>query len=276
VVGLIFLHGTVAAFLINGVHELGHGTVFRTKWLNRSFDRLLSFFGWLNCDLFEASHVRHHQYTLHQPDDLEVLLPIKVLLKHFFQQGFVNPIGLFNAIKGTLRIARGRFRGQWELTLFPADNPNRRRAPVWWARTILVGHGLIFVIAMALGWWLVPVITTFAPFYGGWLFFLCNNAQHIGLQDNVPDFRCCCRTFTLNPLVRFLYWHMNYHTEHHMYAAVPCYQLDQLHHLIKSDLPPCPHGLVATWQAIAEIQRIQKTNPAYQHVALLPKNPVTA
>lgn len=43
--------------------------------------------------------------------------------------------------------------------------------------------------------------------------------QHAGLSDNVPDFRLCCRTMILNPFFRFLYWHMNYHTEHHMYAA---------------------------------------------------------
>src|SRR4051812_39927061 len=27
---LVFLHGMVAGFMLNGVHELGHGTVFRT------------------------------------------------------------------------------------------------------------------------------------------------------------------------------------------------------------------------------------------------------
>ncbi|MEI6085056.1 MAG: fatty acid desaturase [Verrucomicrobiota bacterium] len=79
VVGLVFLHGMVSSFYINGIHELGHGTVFRTKWLNRFFDRVLSFFSWTNCDLFEVSHVRHHQYTLHPPDDLEAVLPIKIL-----------------------------------------------------------------------------------------------------------------------------------------------------------------------------------------------------
>ena len=30
-----FLHGTVMAFLINAVHELGHGTVFPQRWLNQ-------------------------------------------------------------------------------------------------------------------------------------------------------------------------------------------------------------------------------------------------
>src|SRR5687767_4812032 len=41
IVLVVFLHGTVCAFMINGVHELGHGTVFRTRWLNAVFVRVL-------------------------------------------------------------------------------------------------------------------------------------------------------------------------------------------------------------------------------------------
>lgn len=268
---LIFLHGTISSFHINAVHELGHGTVFKTKSLNAFFVRIFSFLGWINFEMFNVSHARHHRYTLHAPDDLEVVLPLKVIVRDFFRQGFVNPIWLFNTVKNTIRIARGQMKGEWELTLFPENGPERR-APIRWARTLLAGHGLIIAFSLYAHLWLLPVVTTLAPFYGGWLFFLCNNTQHIGLQDDVPDFRLCCRTFTLNPLAEFLYWHMNYHTEHHMYAAVPCYRLGRLHRLIKHDLPPCPHGLIATWREIAEIQAIQKTNPDYQHHAPLPNS----
>ncbi len=94
----------------------------------------------------------------------------------------------------------------------------------------------------------------------------------MGLQDNVHDFRLCCRTFTLNPMLRFLYWQMNYHIEHHMYAAVPCYHLDQLHRMIQHDLPPTPKGLVGVWKEIDAILCRQAVDPNYQHVAPLPNN----
>ena len=42
------LYGMQANFLINGMHELGHGTVFRTKFLNGFFMRIISFLGWLH------------------------------------------------------------------------------------------------------------------------------------------------------------------------------------------------------------------------------------
>ena len=60
-----------------------------------------------------------------------------------------------------------------------------------------------------------------------------------------------------HPLVQFLYWHMNFHIEHHMYAAVPCYNLAKLHRAIQHDLPPTPVGIVATWQEIIAILRKQ-------------------
>jgi fatty acid desaturase len=63
---------------------------------------------------------------------------------------------------------------------------------------------------------------------------------------------------------------MNYHIEHHMYAAVPCYHLAQLHAHIRHDLPPIPTGLLATWREIIAIVRRQRLNPEYQYVAELP------
>ena len=267
---ILFLHGTVGSFMINAVHELVHRSVFRTQRLNELFVRLFAFLGWINFEHFYASHMRHHQYTLHPPDDLEVVLPIRLMMRQFVLTGFLNLRGGFDVFRNTVRLARGRFQGEWESRLFPAADPERGRPVIRRARLLLAGHLGLLVISLSVGWWLVPVLTSLLPFYGGWLFFLCNTTQHIGLQDNVPDFRLCCRTFTVNPVIRFLYWHMNYHTEHHMYAAVPCYNLGALHRAIKHELPPSPRGLRATWREIAAIVKIQNVDPAYQHVVRLP------
>jgi fatty acid desaturase len=273
---IIFAHGMVTAFLINGVHELGHGTVFKTKWLNSFFCHIFAFLGWINHEMFQASHQRHHRYTLHPPDDLEVVLPVPLMIWHVFKTGIINPLAAWNTWKNTVRIARGKFSGAWEMTLYPKDKPESHRATMRWARILLLGHSAIVAISLGLGYWIVPVLVTLAPFYGGWLFFLCNNTQHIGLRDNVPDFRLCCRTFTLNSWVRFLYWQMNYHTEHHMYAAVPCYRLGRLHRLIQHDLPPTPHGLVAVWKDIGGILKKQHPDPTFQHQVVLPPDAAPA
>ena len=137
---LVFLHGMVASFLTNGMHELGHGTVFKTKLLNEVALRTVSFLGWLHPDLFTGSHQRHHRYTLHPPDDQEVVLPVKLMLKHFLEQGFINPRGFRWMFLYTVRIACGRFAGAWELICFPPDQPRLRRVPILWARVMLAGH----------------------------------------------------------------------------------------------------------------------------------------
>lgn len=267
---LVFLHGVFSSFHINAVHELGHGTVFKTKRLNGFFCPIVSFLGWINHEAFQSSHTRHHRYTLHPPDDLEVALPIKLVIWHLLRDGLVNPKALLAALRYHWRIARGDFRGPWEISLYPASTPEKRRPAIRMSRNILLGHALILLVSILTGWWMLFVVLSLSPFIGNALFLLCNNTQHIGLQDNVADFRLCSRTFILNPVVRFLYWQMNYHIEHHMYAAVPCYNLGRLHKLIAHDLPPTPRGLLAVWRDIYTILKIQEANPGYQHVAVLP------
>lgn len=270
VVLLFFFHGTCWAFLINGFHEFVHNSVFETKSLNWFFARVFAFLGWYNPYQFWASHTEHHKYTLHPPADLEVVLPADLSLKGFLKCAFVNPVGFWTTLSKSIRIARGKLEGPWENALFPPTAVAEKRQLVRWSRLVLIGQAAIVVISLLLHLWLLPVVITLAPFYGGALHYLCNNSQHAGLQDNVPDFRLCCRTITLNPLLSFLYWHMHYHTEHHMYAAVPCYRLGELHELIRHDLPPSPNGLYATWKQIAGILREQRRNPAYQFVQQLP------
>ncbi len=267
---IIFAYGTFYNFLLNGFHELCHSTVFKTRALNTIFLYLFSFLAWHNPFLFWASHQEHHRFTLHPPEDLEVVLPMKITLKGFLQVAFVNPLEFVGRVKAVIRLSRGQVEGLWENILFPPENVEGRRRLFAWARVLLAGHALLVVVSLALGLWLLPVLITLGTFYGSWLQLLCNHTQHVGLQDNVDDFRLCTRTILLNPFVRFLYWHMNYHIEHHMYAAVPCYRLGKLHEAIRVDLPYCPRGLVEAWKEIIEILRRQKVDPTYQYVAPLP------
>ena len=154
--------------------------------------------------------------------------------------------------------------------MFPPDNIAGRRRLVSWDRILLTGQAGVAIAALMVGWWQVLAVLTFAPFCARWLFLLCNTTQHIGLADNVPDFRQNSRTVLLNPVVQFLYWHMNYHIEHHMYAAVPCYKLGRLHRAIRHELPCCSAGLIATWREIGGILERQKRDPHYQYIPELP------
>ncbi|MDD3931852.1 MAG: fatty acid desaturase, partial [Eubacteriales bacterium] len=42
----------------------------------------------------------------------------------------------------------------------------------------------------------------------------------------------------LDPISSILYWHMEYHIEHHMFASIPCYNLKKFSRFAADQLPP--------------------------------------
>lgn len=267
----LILHGTVVTNLAAGVHELVHERVFRAPWLNHTFLYIIAFLNWWNPRSFWLSHNEHHKHTLHQPDDLEVVLPMKLTLPKVIRSYIVDPLGFFNKVKKQIRFLLGRYDGEWEKKTIRDVGPETERWVANWSRTLLIGHGLVSVVSLYFGMWIIPVVVSLGAFYAGGLAQLMHSSQHIGLVDEVNDFRHCCRTIYLNPVFSFLYWNMNYHTEHHMYPAVPCYHLPALHRAIRHDLPHTRSGLLETWVEIAGILYRQKYDPDYQFRIPLPE-----
>lgn len=260
----LFLHGTCMSFTSPAAacHELCHGTPFKTRWLNELFLGIFAFLSWTNPVWFRTSHTRHHQYTLHKPYDLEVVLPQpRTRPMDWFRMVTFSPTWIYNAIRGHVRHATGILTGEWANRIFPESEPALRRRLVNWARFLLIGHLLLAVWFVAIREWiLIPIVVL--PFYSGWLATLCVAPQHKGMQSQVPDFRRCCRTVIQDPLTNFLYWQMNYHIEHHMYAGVPFFNLRKLHRLVQEDGgPQPPRGLIDTWREIFIIDRRQREEP---------------
>jgi len=261
----LVLHGSFYGFwgLGGAGHELCHKTVFRSQWLNMVFLRFSSFISYFNYPLFIASHIKHHQYTLHEEHDLEVVLPSKLTWKAWVY-ATINPLGPWNVFKTQWRLARGKFEGEWENRLIRTDKTGKLKGQVMrWSQFILIGHTLLAVAFVASGYWFLLVVVTFAPFYCQWLNMLMGFPQHAGLISETSDFRLSCRTFIANPFFNFLYWQMNYHTEHHMYPGVPCHKLKQLRQAIDHDMPPAHRSLWATWREILSILKKQKEDPGY-------------
>ena len=279
----VFLHGTFAPFMsLVAVHELVHKTPFRRQWLNDLFMDVFSFLTWTDPISFRVSHVKHHQATVHHDHDGEVILPQKFDLdavKFWFWLlvPFPNPVGIWAMLKRWFQYATGNLGhgiyaggGEWMQKILPEENEELRRRHRNWARVVLIGHLVLASIFIATGQWILILLVTF-PFYSSCLSMLCGVPQHFGMMPDVPDFRLCCRTFTCNRFIGFLYWNMQYHVEHHMFPAVPFYNLPALRKAIEHDLPPAPHGLWATWREIMLIHKKQRENPDYVFVPELPK-----
>ena len=84
--------------------------MFRTRALNRFFLRIFSFLGWHDDVLYKQSHVRHHSSTLHPPDDLEVVLPVRLHVLAFLRSAIIDPVDLYKVLANVVRHSLGRLK----------------------------------------------------------------------------------------------------------------------------------------------------------------------
>ncbi|MBP6506198.1 MAG: fatty acid desaturase [Opitutaceae bacterium] len=278
----LFAHGTIGSFF-GGIacHELCHKTPFATQFWNTFFLKIYSFLGWFDPTGYRASHIRHHQVTVHTEHDGEIMQPLGLDwhgVKFVLNVLTFSPTGLLKLLRfwvaaafGNLRYD-GFFRAQWLQRVVPESDTKSRREIRRWARVVLLGHLALATAFIVTGHWFLIVIVNFGCMYCSWFVLLCGAAQHVGLSSDVPDFRLNTRTYTCGWFPAFCYWNMQYHVEHHMFPAVPFYNLPHLHEAIKHDLPPTPHGLWATWQELLPILHRQRQDPGYRYVPPLPTN----
>jgi len=285
----LFAHGTIASFF-SGVapHELGHGTVFKTKILNRIFLYLFSFFSWWDPFDYACSHTYHHRYTQFPEGDRENILPIEpslepvLLVQLFTMNVFSQPGrrygkgGVLSTVYVTLKSAFGIIGStqapsrEW-LSALHSDQPEGARKSMRWSRLLLVFHGAAIAAAIASGQWVLILIFNFPSFIANWAAYGVGLTQHCGLRETVPDFRKNSRSITLPAVFEFLYWRMNWHIEHHMFAGVPCYNLKKINREIAENLP-IPRTLIGAWQEMREIWIRQQHDPDYQFDTPVPAN----
>ncbi len=288
----LFLHGTVTSFL-SGVapHELGHGTVFRTRVYNKCFLYLFSCISWWDPYDYSVSHTYHHRYTMYPDADRENLLPLKpslspLLILQLFTINLFGKTdrvfskgGLFSTIQLTYLSAIGKtgstkIPSQEWLQRLHEDQPSEHTKSIHWSRYLLLFHGVILIISISTGQWVLSLIISIAPFTANWASYFVGLTQHCGLLDNVNDFRKNTRTIYLNPILSFLYWHMNWHIEHHMFAGVPCYNLKKLHMAVKEDMP-APRTLLGAWKEMREVWCKQQDDTNYQFNTTVPNSSKT-
>ncbi len=270
----LFIHGTIGPFMgLIAIHELQHRTVFKTRSLNEIFEKVYAFISWSDYIWYQESHARHHRATCHHAHDGEVYLPVRFSLKNRrFWLGVlaIDPKGAWARLKNVWDHACGNIRGDWNRHVLPVSDPALRARHRSWARFLIGGHAALAALFVITGHWFLIVVFTFGTFYCSWLGFLCGVVQHYGLNSDVPDFRMNTRTFTCSWLPGFYYWNMQYHVEHHMYPAVPFYNLPRLRKTLEHDLPIAPHGLRATWKDILTLRSNILSNKDYVYVPPLP------
>ncbi|THF55280.1 fatty acid desaturase family protein [Ollibium composti] len=279
--GAVFFWGTwwcVPFFLVYGVlygsssdsrwHECGHGTAFRTRWMNDVVYQIASFMLMRNPVQWRWSHARHHTDTtivgrdaeiavMRPPDLLKAalmftgLLDLRYSLPTLFRQAFVGLNAEEKSYVPEMEFRKAIVAARWHVAIYIA--------------TVAAALALRSVL---------PLMLIGGPrLYGSWHMILTGLLQHVGLADNVTDHRLNTRTVYMNPVSRWIYWNMNYHVEHHMFPMVPYYALPKLHELIKHDLPqPNP----SMWHAYREVWPVLLRQLKYEDYYLKRELPPTA
>lgn len=226
-------------------HECGHGTAFKTPWMNEVIYQIASFMVIRAPTPWRWSHARHHTDTIIVGRDPEIAVPRPPNVLGMI----LNFVHLKSAPTDLAKMIRHCFG-----RMTPAERdyiPAGEEKGIFWTSRIHIAIYLA-VIAWSLSIHsILPLMYIGLPsFYGSWLMVVFGLTQHAGLAEDVLDHRLNCRTVHVCLVNRFLYWNMNYHVEHHMFPTVPYHALPALHEELKADMPP-PY--TSLWDAYREI-----------------------
>jgi fatty acid desaturase len=239
-------------------HECGHGTAFRTRWMNTVVYNIACFFILREPTVWRWSHARHHTDTIIVGRDPEIAVPRPPDLLGIALNFFQLRSGI-TALRHMLLHTTGRLTAE-EKSFIPEMEQHKVFAA---ARVWTVLFGCVIALCVALHSLLPLVLVGLPSFYGAWLFVVFGLTQHAGLAEDVLDHRLNARTVYMNPIFRFIYWNMNYHVEHHMFPMVPYHALPKLHAAMKHDAPAPYRGLLAAYREIIPAVLRQRRDPTY-------------
>jgi Na+-transporting NADH:ubiquinone oxidoreductase subunit F len=246
-------------------HEAGHGTAFKTDWMNNALYEIASFMVMRESIVWRWSHTRHHSDTIIVGRDPEIAVPrppdLKGMVMSFFNLRVYKKY--FSQI---VMHSLGRMFAEEKTYIPEVEFPKvYRRARVYVA---------LYLVVIGLSIWsrsILPLLLVgLTNLFGTWLLVTYGYTQHAGLAENVLDHRLNCRTVYMCWIHRYLYWNMNYHVEHHMFPLVPYHALPRLHAAVKDDCPTPYPSLFSAWREIVPTVLKQVRDPGHHVKRQLP------
>jgi len=238
VVPAVLLIGTQQHALFVLAHDAAHYRLFQTRWLNDLIGRFVGTIGGVSMMSYRVIHRLHHNH-LYSEVDPDIALHggyprgkaylVKKLVKDFagltafktFGYFFGNPaINVATSVaqrplddtSESLRSAARRDR--WGVVAFHLGTP---------LVALALGGGSALEKFLVL--WTLPLLTVIQPILR--LRAVCEHGAVTDLSTPLT----AARTNLAGPLARLVLFphHVNYHVEHHLFPAVPHYNLPRLH-----------------------------------------------
>ena len=242
IIAAIFAYGTVLTVPAYAVsHESAHQTFVKSKWLNTLISWVTSLIYLEDPTHRYRSHMRHHNYTW--INGMDTQMPFKTPLNigrwlleisgfgqyvYDFKYMFLNAVGVHDAFTRS-------YMPEQDLPLLRRDS----RLFLLFYSFLVLGTWYFQAWNFLLLYYVIPRIV------GGVSMQFFTIIQHAEMEEDQHDLRRSCRSFDTNWLGRFLYCHINYHIEHHLYPKVPFHALPALQKELGDQLPEPEQGAFA-------------------------------
>lgn len=224
-------------------HEGAHGTLFKTRWANAVLvDWLCARPVWQHLAKYRQHHIQHHVHTgSNQDPDLSLHKDFPISRRSLARK-LLRDISGYTGVKavvGLIMMDMGLIR--WTVANDVVRLPQAGRSVVDRLSSLARNSaGMVITNLLLLGvlWasghaWLY--LCWVAAFLSPLQIFLRirSIAEHAGRQQS-PDTFANTRSTLANWVARMTVapHHVNYHTEHHLMASVPCYHLPAMHRLL--------------------------------------------
>ena len=212
------------------MHEAAHGALNKNRTLNDWVGK------WLcgsELHAYRSYHLQHHRFVQQTEDpDLILSAPFPVtrdslrrkIIRDVTGQTFYKQ--RLGALVAKLK-ARNGAASAWSIVLAEARQQ----------KLFLIGNGIGFALFCAAGLWWVWLLMWLLPM-ATWLPVvtrLRNIAEHALVAQNGSDPLRHARTTHAGLIERLLiapYW-VNYHSEHHMFTQIACWNLPLAHRILK-------------------------------------------
>lgn len=216
------------------MHDAAHGLLSpNRRWNNRLGEWLTGAPVGSDLQAYRAYHLTHHRYTQQEEDpDLILSRPFPTSRASLRRKMWRDLTG-----RTFLKTRAAQVLGGWRaLTKARAEGAGKGEVRSFAGNAVLrflLVNALLLIVPWALGagpWpfliWLAALATTFQLFLR-----IRNIAEHACTATGSDDPFTHARTTHANWIERATvapYW-VNFHSEHHLFMAVPCYRLPSAH-----------------------------------------------
>jgi fatty acid desaturase len=230
---LFMVHGALISFTYAAQHELSHGAVFKTKWLNEWVGRFVAFIQIFPRDFDQIMHFAHHQHTSVWVKDGELVREPYTLTSYLLW---------FSAITYWWTRLTRLYRLSCGIVVEPYIRPDQHQKVIREARIHVGLYAVLVLISVAMQSWALVILWIAPLFLMKWSHQLQNTIEHLGLEHS-GDILTNTRSTATNPIMRWMCWQMQYHTAHHMFPSVPFWKLKDLNGDLEASIGGAPHRM---------------------------------